>query len=158
MQWLAIYGCAGGDLLVGAKASGMLTACSFAAPVDERVDGIGDYWQRDDAFGPFRLDASQRRIERDGSPLQLSGRAFDILLALVRQAGNVVSKVGVAGGPNAGIAWVVHPLHGPGRRRRRCRRRLSLSPLQDSSLSRGGRSQQHEEPRFDRGRASQSGS
>jgi len=43
-------------------------------------------------FGPFRLDASQRRIERDGSPFQLSGRAFDILLALVRQAGNVVSK------------------------------------------------------------------
>jgi predicted ATPase/DNA-binding winged helix-turn-helix (wHTH) protein len=43
-------------------------------------------------FGPFYLDASQRRIERDGSPLQLSGRAFDILLALVRQAGNVVSK------------------------------------------------------------------
>ena len=54
MQWLAIYGCAGGDLLVGAKASGMLTACSFAAPVEERVDGIGDYWARDDAFGPFR--------------------------------------------------------------------------------------------------------
>ncbi len=43
-------------------------------------------------FGPFRLDSSLRRIERDGSPLQLSGRAFDILLALVRQAGNVVSK------------------------------------------------------------------
>ncbi|MGZ3429099.1 MAG: radical SAM protein, partial [Polyangia bacterium] len=32
MRWLAIYGCAGGDLLVGAKASGMLTACSFAPP------------------------------------------------------------------------------------------------------------------------------
>jgi predicted ATPase/DNA-binding winged helix-turn-helix (wHTH) protein len=43
-------------------------------------------------FGPFYLDASERRIERDGSPLQLSGRAFDILLALVRQAGNVVNK------------------------------------------------------------------
>src|SRR4051812_47268120 len=41
-------------------------------------------------FGPFYVDASQRQIERDGSPLQLSGRAFDILLALVRQAGNVV--------------------------------------------------------------------
>jgi radical SAM protein with 4Fe4S-binding SPASM domain len=54
MRWLAIYGCAGGDLLVGAKASGMLTPCSFAAPVETRVDGIGDYWERDDAFGPFR--------------------------------------------------------------------------------------------------------
>jgi len=54
MQWLAIYGCAGGDLLVGAKASGALTACSFAAPVETKVDAIGDYWERDDAFGPFR--------------------------------------------------------------------------------------------------------
>jgi radical SAM protein with 4Fe4S-binding SPASM domain len=54
MQWLAIYGCAGGDLLVGAKASGALTACSFAAPVETRVDGIGDYWQSATAFGPFR--------------------------------------------------------------------------------------------------------
>jgi radical SAM protein with 4Fe4S-binding SPASM domain len=54
MQWLAIYGCAGGDLLVGAKASGALTACSFAAPVDARADQIGGYWQSPGAFGPFR--------------------------------------------------------------------------------------------------------
>lgn len=54
MRWLAIYGCAGGDLLVGAKASGALTACSFAPPVDAQVDGIGDYWERAGAFGPFR--------------------------------------------------------------------------------------------------------
>jgi radical SAM protein with 4Fe4S-binding SPASM domain len=54
MRWLAIYGCAGGDLLVGAKASGMLTACSFAAPTEARVDGLGAYWERQDAFGPFR--------------------------------------------------------------------------------------------------------
>ncbi len=43
-------------------------------------------------FGPFRLDAVQRRMERDGSPVQLSARAFDILLTLIRQAGDVVSK------------------------------------------------------------------
>ena len=36
MRWLAIYGCAGGDFLVGAKASGVLTACSFAPPVEAR--------------------------------------------------------------------------------------------------------------------------
>jgi radical SAM protein with 4Fe4S-binding SPASM domain len=54
MRWLAVYGCAGGDLLVGAKASGALTACSFAAPIDARVDEIGGYWERGDAFGPFR--------------------------------------------------------------------------------------------------------
>jgi radical SAM protein with 4Fe4S-binding SPASM domain len=54
MQWLAIYGCAGGDLLVGAKASGALTACSFAPPVEARVDQLDSYWDTGAAFGPFR--------------------------------------------------------------------------------------------------------
>lgn len=54
MRWLAIYGCAGGDLLVGAKASGALTACSFAPPVGARVDAIDAYWESPEAFGPFR--------------------------------------------------------------------------------------------------------
>jgi radical SAM protein with 4Fe4S-binding SPASM domain len=54
MQWLAIYGCAGGDLLVGAKATGALTACSFAPPIEAKVDALDAYWERDGAFGPFR--------------------------------------------------------------------------------------------------------
>jgi radical SAM protein with 4Fe4S-binding SPASM domain len=54
MRWLAIYGCAGGDLLVGAKATGALTACSFAPPIEARVDEIGSYWAKEDAFAPFR--------------------------------------------------------------------------------------------------------
>jgi radical SAM protein with 4Fe4S-binding SPASM domain len=53
---LAVYGCTGGDFLIGARASGTMTACSFAAPPPERprVDGIQAYWERDDAFGAFR--------------------------------------------------------------------------------------------------------
>ena len=43
-------------------------------------------------FGPFRLDPSQKRVERDGVTLQISAPAFELLLTLVRQAGNVVSK------------------------------------------------------------------
>ena len=58
MRWLAIYGCAGGDLLVGAKASGTLTACSFAPPVDRRDRSVAvehrRYWDAAGAFGPFR--------------------------------------------------------------------------------------------------------
>jgi radical SAM protein with 4Fe4S-binding SPASM domain len=54
MQWLAIYGCAGGDLLVGAKATGALTACSFAPPVEVKADAVDAYWERSDAFGAFR--------------------------------------------------------------------------------------------------------
>jgi radical SAM protein with 4Fe4S-binding SPASM domain len=53
---LAVYGCTGGDFLIGAKASGFMTACSFAAPPAERppVTEHAAYWTRPDAFGPFR--------------------------------------------------------------------------------------------------------
>ena len=58
---LCVYGCTGGDFLVGAKAGGQLTACSFAAPppVDAdgarpRIDALATYWDRPDAFGAFR--------------------------------------------------------------------------------------------------------
>lgn len=53
---LAVYGCTGGDFLIGAKATGALTACSFAPPPPERprVHDIASYWQRKDAFAPFR--------------------------------------------------------------------------------------------------------
>ena len=44
------------------------------------------------SFGPFRLIPAQRTLEEDGNPVRLGGRAFDLLLALVRQAGAVVSK------------------------------------------------------------------
>ena len=44
------------------------------------------------SFGPFRLFAAQRLIERAGSPLHLGGRALDILIVLTEQAGKVVSK------------------------------------------------------------------
>src|SRR5258707_14570055 len=44
------------------------------------------------AFGPFRLFAAERLIERSGKPLQLGGRAMDILIALVERAGEVVSQ------------------------------------------------------------------
>jgi radical SAM protein with 4Fe4S-binding SPASM domain len=56
LRWLSIYGCAGGDHLIAAKADGTLTACSFAAPPAEapRVDELSAYWSRDDAFGVFR--------------------------------------------------------------------------------------------------------
>ena len=53
---LAVYGCTGGDFLIGARASGTMTACSFAAPAEgrPRVDEIGAYWESDGAFGAFR--------------------------------------------------------------------------------------------------------
>src|ERR1700727_2942828 len=44
------------------------------------------------AFGPFRLFPTARRLECDGEPVEIGGRALDILIELVNQAGRVVSK------------------------------------------------------------------
>lgn len=55
---LVVYGCTGGDFLIGAKPSGLVTACSFAAPpasaARPRVDRLGEYWSSPEAFSPFR--------------------------------------------------------------------------------------------------------
>jgi radical SAM protein with 4Fe4S-binding SPASM domain len=63
---LAVYGCTGGDFLVGAKPGGQLTACSFAAPPPAtaltpggptsrpRVTDLRAYWNQAHAFGAFR--------------------------------------------------------------------------------------------------------
>ena len=57
---LAVYGCTGGDFLIGAKPDGRVTACSFAAPPpalgDHRplVTELASYWTAPDAFGAFR--------------------------------------------------------------------------------------------------------
>jgi DNA-binding winged helix-turn-helix (wHTH) protein/tetratricopeptide (TPR) repeat protein len=43
-------------------------------------------------FGPFRLDPLRRRLLRDDRPVPLTPKAFDTLLALVEQPGQVVEK------------------------------------------------------------------
>jgi radical SAM protein with 4Fe4S-binding SPASM domain len=65
---LAVYGCTGGDFLIGAKPDGRITACSFAAPpplatLGKRpvVTELASYWSAPGAFGAFRTwrDARQ---------------------------------------------------------------------------------------------------
>lgn len=43
-------------------------------------------------FGPFRVDPTKRLLLRDGTPQPLTPKAFDILLVLVRQDGQVIEK------------------------------------------------------------------
>src|SRR5207253_8532394 len=43
-------------------------------------------------FGPFRVDTRKRVLERDGNPVALSGKAFEILTALVKRPGEIVDK------------------------------------------------------------------
>ena len=43
-------------------------------------------------FGPFRVDPARRVLTRDDQPLPVTGRAFDVLLALLDRAGHTVDK------------------------------------------------------------------
>ena len=43
-------------------------------------------------FGLFRLDAEERLLLRDGEVIQLTPKAFDLLLALLDQPGHLLEK------------------------------------------------------------------
>lgn len=43
-------------------------------------------------FGPFQLDAAERRLRRMGAPLQLTSKMFDLLLLLVQNSGYLIQK------------------------------------------------------------------
>ncbi len=43
-------------------------------------------------FGPFRIDVVKRRLLRDGEPVRLTPKAFDLLVVLVEEAGRTVEK------------------------------------------------------------------
>ena len=43
-------------------------------------------------FGPFRLDARDRLLLRDGGMVPLTPKAFDMLLELVENSGHLLEK------------------------------------------------------------------
>src|SRR5258708_36601340 len=43
-------------------------------------------------FGRFRVSPYSREVLADGRPLELGGRAFDVLMILIEASGAVVSK------------------------------------------------------------------
>ncbi len=57
--------------------------------MDRSHDGQGDTVLR---FGSFVLSAGERQLTEGGRPIRLGGRAFDLLLILVANAGHIVSK------------------------------------------------------------------
>ncbi len=52
-------------------------------------------------FGPFRLDAGERILLRDGKTVPLPPKAFETLLALVEHSGHVLDKNELIGSQNA---------------------------------------------------------
>ena len=43
-------------------------------------------------FGPFRVDAGEFRLFRDGRPIQLKPKVFHLLLMLIRNSGHILTK------------------------------------------------------------------
>jgi predicted ATPase/DNA-binding winged helix-turn-helix (wHTH) protein len=71
----------------------MLQIMSRTAPSPEGLRASGGQPAKDVvSFGPFRLSPSARLLEKDHVPVQIGGRALDILITLVERAGEVVSK------------------------------------------------------------------
>jgi predicted ATPase/DNA-binding winged helix-turn-helix (wHTH) protein len=76
------------------------------SPVESSVGGVRRIQEVDDrpalgptvlrgkiaSFGPFRLRATERLLEKDGTPLKIGSRALDILILLLEHAPDVVSK------------------------------------------------------------------
>lgn len=75
LRFLSIYGCAGGDLLIAARPSGQLAACSFFPAETEPVTALREAWRRDDGFAPFRSwqDAQEPCRSCDYLPLCRGG-------------------------------------------------------------------------------------
>jgi len=59
---------------------------------DAGPSGIHQASPRVASFGPFRLRAAERLLERDGDALKIGSRALEILIMLVEHAPEVVSK------------------------------------------------------------------
>src|SRR5687768_10306867 len=48
-------------------------------------------------FGPFRLDIGERLLRRDGQPVALTPKAFDLLAYLAKRPGHLVEKAALIG-------------------------------------------------------------
>src|SRR5688572_11064372 len=53
---------------------------------------IGERNRQSYVFGPFEFFPDRQLLLKGGSPVRVGGRALDLLAALVRNAGEVVSK------------------------------------------------------------------
>jgi DNA-binding winged helix-turn-helix (wHTH) protein/TolB-like protein/Flp pilus assembly protein TadD len=61
-------------------------------------------------FPPFRLDLGRRQLDRDGAPVSLSSRAFDLLLALIEARDRVLSRADIMATVWAGVVVEDHNL------------------------------------------------
>ena len=61
-------------------------------PVESVTDDLRESSVPCIGFGPFRVVPVRRLLIRDGVPVEIGGRALDLLIALLEQPGRVLSK------------------------------------------------------------------
>jgi DNA-binding winged helix-turn-helix (wHTH) protein len=94
---------------------------------------IGDPAATCFSFGPFRLSRPQRLLTKCGKPVRIGSRAFDILLVLLEQHGQLVSRQELMARvwPNTLVSPATLAVHISGLRRRlrdgRCGNRYVLA-------------------------------
>lgn len=67
-------------------------ARTVGGSLSPRASNAQSAFRRVVKFGPFRLHTSERTLEKDGLPVKIGSRAFDLLVALIEHAPEVVSK------------------------------------------------------------------
>jgi DNA-binding winged helix-turn-helix (wHTH) protein len=65
---------------------------AHAGSTIQTIDRENDPSELEIIFGPFRLLQARRLLLKGNEPVSVSGRAFDLLIALVERPGEVVSK------------------------------------------------------------------
>jgi predicted ATPase/DNA-binding winged helix-turn-helix (wHTH) protein len=78
------------NLAVPPPSSG--TRYERAIPVEAITDDLRPSSAVSIAFGPFHVVPAKRLLTRDGMPVEIGGRALDLLIALLEQPGRVLSK------------------------------------------------------------------
>jgi DNA-binding winged helix-turn-helix (wHTH) protein len=71
---------------------GLHTSPPGTSAGSQTIDRESDPSELEISFGPFRLLRARRLLLKDNEPVAVSGRAFDLLIALVERPGEIVSK------------------------------------------------------------------
>jgi len=80
------------DVVTLAPLPGPGTRYERAIPVESVTDDPRESTAPCIGFGPFRVVPAKRLLTRDGMPVEIGGRALDLLIALLEQPGRVLSK------------------------------------------------------------------
>jgi len=67
-------------------------APELIARIQTHCDGCGPHWARVHQFGTIRVDVQREKVLRNGKPVELTSREFQLLYYLMERAGSTVPR------------------------------------------------------------------